>query len=321
MDKVVNKTVDVLTRFGDTLGRHLSTEERDGGFYVDRSRSGAMFPSAGSAFHRPVKKSNHKNRVYSSKQRDLVYGGARNYSSDNLSASPGYSSFSNYRQNPAPEPYADPVDRPPYGTGFAPFNYGYGSNYNYGSNYPYSGGYSSAASNVPYGSLPGSVGYAPDYYIAERRQVELVPAPPPRIIQQPVPFAVPVDRPVPQPYPVEVPRYVPVDRPVSVPIPSPVFIDRPVAVPVPVPVPSPPPPPICVPYPVAVPTPVACYIPVGVPVPSPPPSPVMFEQSVTHSQRWTTGSPVMMNQQRYVAGSPVMGMNPYTSYSNGSFIR
>jgi hypothetical protein len=35
---------------------------------------------------------------------------------------------------------------------------------------------------------------------------------------------------------------------------------------------------------------------------------VMFEQSVTHSQRWVTGS-------------PAMGMNPYLSYSNGSFIR
>jgi hypothetical protein len=34
---------------------------------------------------------------------------------------------------------------------------------------------------------------------------------------------------------------------------------------------------------------------------------VMFEQSVTHKQRW-------------IPGSPMMGMNPYLSYSS-SFIR
>jgi hypothetical protein len=303
MNKVVDLTVDVLQRVGDTLGRHLSTEDKHDYGYVQRSVSGYMFPSAGSAFHRPLDKKNHKKKVYSAKQRDLIYGGARQYSSDNLAASPGYSSFSNYRQSPMPNPYADGVDRPPYGTGIGgPLNYAYNSNNGYGSFY--SGGYSDPSSNMPYGAFPGSVGYAPDYYIAERRQVELVPAPPPRIIQQPYPVGVPVDRPVPQPYPVEVIRQVPVDRPVPVPVPSPVPVDRHVLVPVPVPVPSPPPPPVCVPVPYAVP----CYVPVGIPVPSPPPSPVMFEQSVTHSQRWVTGS-------------PAMGMNPYLSYSNGSFIR
>jgi len=319
MDKVVNKTVDVLTRFGDTLGRRFATEDNDD-LYFERSGSSFMFPSAGSAFRRPLDKKYHKNKIYSFKQRDLNYVGARNYSSDNLSASPSYSSFNNYRQNPVPREYAGGVDRPIYGTGIgAPLNYGFSPNYGYGSNYnTYSGAYSDPSSNMPYGSIPGSVGYAPDYYIAERRQVELVPAPPPRVIQREVPVPYPVDRPVPQPYPVEVPRPYPVDRPVPVPVPSPVPFDRPVAVPVPVPVPSPP---VCVPVPVAVPTPVACYIPVGVPVPSPPPSPIMFEQSVTHSQRWLTGSPVMMNQQNYLAGSPVMGMNPYMSYGNGSFIR
>jgi hypothetical protein len=322
MDKVVDKTLGALTRIGDTLGRHLSTEYNDDS-YRRRSGSGSgfMFPSTGSAFHRPLDKQNHKKKVYSSKQRDFIYGGARNYSSDNLAASPSYNSFSNYRQNPTPEPYADRLNRPPYGTGIgAPLNYGYSPNYGYGSNSgAYSGGYSDPSSNMPYGSLPPNVGYAPDYYIAERRQVELVPAPPPRIIQQQVPVPVPVDRPVPQPYPVEVPRPYPVDRPVPVPVPSPVPVDRPVYVPVPVP--SPPPPPVCVPVPVAVPTPVPYYIPVGVPVPSPPPSPVMFEQSVTHTQRWVTGSPVMMNQQQYVVNSPAMSMNPYMSYGNRSFIR
>jgi hypothetical protein len=60
----------------------------------------------------------------------------------------------------------------------------------------------------------------------------------------------------------------------------------------------------------------------------------MVENSITHTQRWITGSPVMMNQQnylsgspvmmnqqRYLAGSPVMGMNPCLPYGNGSFIR
>jgi hypothetical protein len=326
MDKVVNKTVNALTRFGERLERHISTDGNDNAYY-ERSGSGYMFPSAGSAFQRPVDKKYKKNNSYSSKQRDLIYGGARKYSSDNLAAAPGDNSFSNYRQNPMPNPYANGVDRPPYGTGIgAPFNYNQNSNYgqnsqySYGSNYgAQSGGYPGPSPGSPYGGPPGSVGYAPDYYIAERRQMELVPAPPPRYIRQQVPYPVPVDRPVPQPYPVQVPQYFPVDRPVPVPYPSPVPVDRPVPVPVPVPVPSPPPPPICVPYPV--PTPVPCYIPVGIPVPSPPPSPVMFEQSVTHSQRWYTGSPAMMNQPRYLAGSPAMGMNPFISYGNGSFNR
>ena len=79
---------------------------------------------------------------------------------------------------------------------------------------------------------------------------------------------------------------------------------------------------------------------------SPPSSPPVVENSVTYSQRWISGSPVMMNQerymagspvmmnqqrymagspvmmnqQRYMAGSPVMGMNPCTPYGNGRFM-
>lgn len=302
MDKVVDKTIDVLSRFGDSLGRRLVNENKYDEYYE----------STGSAFRRPLDKHSHKKKVYSAKQRDFIHLSPRHYSSDNLAASPNHS-FSNYRQNPISNNYLDGVDRPPYGTGIgAPLNYGFSPNYG-----GYSAGYSNSSSSLPYSSLPGSVAYAPDYYIAERRQVELVPAPPPRIIQQPVPVPVPVDRPVPQPYPVEVPRPYPVDRPVPVPVPTPVPVDRPVAVPVPVPVPSPPPPPVCVSVPVAVP----CYVPVGVPVPSPPPSPVIFEQSVTHTQRWITGSPVMMNQQQYTTGTPAVSMNPYASYSNAYFVR
>jgi hypothetical protein len=331
MEKVVTKTVDALSRFGERIERHLSTGDDD---LSDLNRSGSshMFSKSGSAFHRPLDKKYGKKNNYSSKKRDLVYGGARNYSSDNLAASPGQSSFNNYRQNPLVNSYSDRMVGQPYGTGFGgPMNYGY------------AGGYPGAPAVQGYGGAPGNVGYAPDYYIAERRQLELVPAAPPRYIRQPVPVPVPVDRPVPQPYPVEVQRPVPVDRPVPYPVPTPVPVDRPVPVPVAVPVPSPPPPPVQVPVPV----PVPCYISVGVPVPSPPPSPVMVENSITHTQRWITsspammnqqnylasspammnqqnylaGSPVMMNQQRYLAGSPVMGMNPYMSYGNGSFIR
>lgn len=300
MDRVVDKTIDVLSKFGDSLGRRLAPENKYDSYY-ERAGSNSMFPSAGSAFRRPLDKQKHKKKTYSAKQQDSVYLGGRNYSMDNLAASPSQNSFSNYRQNPMPRDYLDGVDRPPYGTGIgAPLNYGV-----------FSGDYSDPSSSMPYSSNRGSVGYAPDYYIAERRQVELVPAPPPRIIEQRVPYPVPVDRPVPQPYAVEVPRPYPVDRPVPYPVPTPVPVDRPVAVPVPVPVPSPPPPPICVPYPVAVPTPVPCYIPVSIPVPSPPPSPIMFEQSVTHTQRWSTGTP----------GTPAIGTNPYASYGNAYFVR
>jgi hypothetical protein len=326
MERVFNKTVDVLSRVGERIERHLAIrDENDDDLYPGLQRSGSsfMFPSDRSAFYRPLDRKSKKDNIYSS-QRDL-YGGVRNYSSDNLAASPGYNSFSNYRQNPIRNPYVDGVDRPPYGTGIGgPLNYGYGSNFN---------GYSNSSSSLPYSSSSGSVGYAPDYYIAERRQVELVPAPPPRIIHQQVPYPVPVDRPVSQPYPVEVPRYVPVDRPVPVPVPSPVPVDRPVPYAVPVLVSSPPPPPVCVPVPYAVPTAVPYYIPVGVPVPSPPPSPVMIEQSVTHTQRWVTNpsgvinqqsyvssSPMVMNQPSYVASTPAMGVNPYVYYGNGSFV-
>lgn len=267
MDKMMTKTVDALQRFGERIERRLSTGGEDPA-ELNRSGSGYMFANSGSAFHRPAdRKYSRQDKQRSSQERDLIYGGARNYSSDNLAASPGYNnSFNNYRQNPGPNAYQGNADRAIYGTGLGnPMNYGYG------------GG--AAGGMIP--GPPGSVGYAPDYYVAERRQLELVPAPPPRIVQQPVPVPYAVDRPVPQPYPVQVPRPVPVDRPVPYPVAQPVPVDRPVPYPVRVPVPSPPPPPVQIPVPVPVPTPVACYIPVGVPVPSPPPSPVMFENSVT----------------------------------------
>ncbi|CAF1363983.1 unnamed protein product, partial [Didymodactylos carnosus] len=118
--------------------------------------------------------------------------------------------------------------------GYGGGNYGnqgpYGGNYgggNYGNQGAYGGNYGGQFRAVnPYGA-GANIGYSPDYYIAERRVVDLVPAPPPQIIRQQVPVPVPVDRPVPQPYPVEVPRPVPVDRPVPVPVPRPVPVDRP----------------------------------------------------------------------------------------------
>lgn len=361
MEKMVNKTVDAFTRFGERLERQIIGTGTDEAYY-ERSGSGSLFPSQSSAFSRPLDKKQLKKQNNAAGRRDSGYGGvARQFSSDNLAANPGYSSFNNYRQNPQ-------ANRPPYGTGIgSPLNYAYNSSQNsfsnssFNSNYgnfnnqrvnPFSGAmqgngaygaeqgngvyesmqgngaYGAGRSSSPYGAMQGNgayengqgnVGYAPEYYIAERRQVELVPAPQPRIIQQQVPVPYAVDRPVPQPYPVEVQRPVYIDRPVPYPVATPVPVDRPVPVPYPVAVASPPPPPVCVPVPV--PTPVPCYIPIGVPVPSPPPSPVMFEQSVTHTQRWVTGSPAMMNQQRYLAGSPAMGMNPYMSYGNASFIR
>ena len=294
MNKLTDVTLDVLSKVGTSIEKRFIKEDKykdgdDGYYYVDRSGSDLMFSGSNSAFHRPLDKKKQQNfRVQKSGGRS----GVQRYSSDNLAASPGYSSFSNYRQNPGRQTSVDGYDRPIYGTGIGgPMNYGSTDSFNAFAN-PYSNGSSSSLYSGGSGhGFQGNVGYAPDYYIAERRQVELVPAPPPRIVQQPVPYAVPVDRPVPQPYPVEVIRHVPVDRPVPVPVPTPVPVDRPVPVPVPVPVPSPPPPPVCVPVPVA--QPVPCYIPVGVPVPSPPPSPVVFEQSVTHTQRWITGSPVM----------------------------
>jgi len=293
MNRVTDVTVDALQRFGDALGRRLGGDNRRDYARVRRSGSGDMFQGAGSAFQRPFDKKGHGNRIYGAKERNFAYGGAGQLSSDNLVASSGYGSFNNYRQRP--QGTADGLNIPPYGTGLGgPLNS------------PYGGGFPGSASGVPYGVYPGSVGYSPDYYIAERRQVELVPAPRPRYIPQPVPVPFPVDRPVPQPYPVEVFQPVPVDRPVPVPISSPVFIDRPVAVPVPVP--SPPPPPVCVPYPVGVPTPAPYYVPVGVPVPSPVASPVMFEQKFSHQQRW-------------VAGAPAFGATPYLGYGGGPFLR
>ncbi|CAF2111148.1 unnamed protein product [Rotaria magnacalcarata] len=325
MDRFVDKTVDVLTRFGENLERRFSNDLSDD-TYIRSSSSNILYPDSKSTFRRPFDDDNRKSDIYSSQRRNLSYGGARRSSSDNLVASPGYESFSNYRQNPMAN-IMDDVDRAPYGSRIDDrrkqrhnLNYGYDPNYG-----AYPGAYDTdPSSNSPYESHSGNVGYAPNYYIAERREVELIPAPEPRIIRQQVPVPFPVDRPVPQPYPVAVPVPYPVDRPV----------------PVPVAVPSPP---VCVP----VPTPTPCYVPVAVPVPSPRASPVIFEQSVTHSQRWITGSPAMMNRQQYAVGTPVMmnrqqyavgtpvmmngkpyfpgspavGINGYASYGNGSFRR
>ena len=319
MDRVVNRTVDVLTRFGEHIERHLTTDNTDDEYYVRRSDSASFLPSENSAFSRPLDKK--------SKIRSLTYGNRRRDSSDNLVASAGYSSFDNYRQNSVGNSPYNRLDLPRYENSLA-FNANnpYESNFARNSNISRSGfygndghayNYNHNMQNIPYGAMQGNVAYSPDYYVAERRQIELIPAPPPRIIQQPVPVAVPVDRPVYQPYPVEVPRPYPVDRPVPVPVPvpTPVPVDRPVLVPVPVPSP-----PVCVPVPVPVPSPVPCYVPVSVPVPSPAPSPVMFEQSVTNSQRWVTGSPVFMNQPSYSVGSQVVNMNPYGIQRAGSFM-
>ena len=321
MEKVLNKTVDALARLGERIERRISTDDVDETIY-ERSGSGSGFPGPGSAFYRPLDQKQHRKSSHGSGRRDGSYGGnGRQYSSDHLAASPAYSSFSNYRQNPRADPFGGQASGSPYGTGIgAPLNNAYNSfpSNPFGSDY---GEQNYQSMNGSYGGMPANVGYAPEYYVAERRQVDLVPAPPPRIIQQRVPVPYAVDRPVPQPYPVEVQRPVYIDRPVPYPVATPVPVDRPVPVPYPVAVPSPAPPPVCIPVPVPVPSPVPCYIPVGVPVPSPPPSPIMFEQSMTHTQRWVTGSPAMMNQQHYLAGSPAMGMNPYISYGNGSFIR
>lgn len=350
MDRVASKTVNVLTKFGETLGRRFSTGDDDT-YDIEKFEADYEYERRGSAFRRPLDNKSGKNNNSSYKRRDLVYGGARRNSIDNIAASPSpYSSFNNYRQNPMGK--QDGFGRAQYGGGVAgPLNYGFQGGYGGMSSATPYGGMSSA---TPYGAANGNVGYAPDYYIAERRQLELVPAPPPRYIQQNVPVPVPVDRPVPQPYPVEVPRPVPVDRPVPVAVPTPVPVDRPVPYPVAVDRPVPQPYPVEVtrlvpvdrPVPVAVPTPVP--VPVAVPVPSPPPSPVMVENTITHTQRWITGtpammnqqqqqisgspvvmnqqqymsgSPVMMNQQRYLAGSPAMGMNPCASFGNYSYMR
>ena len=361
MDKIVNKTVDAMAKFGERLDRHLSTENSNNP-YFQKSGSNLMFPSARSAFRRPLDKNHHKHSAHASHQQDLIYGGARGSSSDNVAVSPSYRNINNRRYNPRANSHSNAGYQRPYGIGNGrPLNYGNNSSYNYGS---YTTGYPSSSSNIPHRFYPGNVEYAPNYYIAERRQIELVRAPPPRIVRERVPFPVLVDHPVLHPYPVSVPRPIPVDRPVPVPAPSPVSVDRPVPVPipspvpvdrpvpvpipspvpvdrpvlvpipspvpvdrpVPVPIPSPVPvvppvpipvpalsPPVCVPVPIA--SPVSCYIPVsvsvpspiGVPVPSPVASPVMFEQSVSQTQRW-------------IAGSPVMGINPYPFYAYVSFV-
>ncbi|CAF4215201.1 unnamed protein product [Rotaria sp. Silwood2] len=269
MNRIVTKTVDALSRFGERLERRLSTGGDDN-CNLERVDSDFMCLNSGSAL---------------------------DYSLNNIPASSG--ACYGYQRPPMCDLYAGGMTRPPYGPGIG-----------HHMNYDYRGVCHGPLPTTPYGSVHGHIGYAPDYYIAERRQVDLIPAPPPRYIQQPVPVPLPVDRPVPQPYPVEVSRPVPVDRPVPVPVLSPVPVDRPVPVPIGVPVRSP-----QVQVPVPVPSQVPCFVPVGVPVPSPPPSPALVENSVCHTERWVTGSPVMMHRQRFLAGSPVMGVNPCnTSY-------
>lgn len=351
MQKIVDKTTDVLTRFGEKLERRLSTGDDESEHHYERPDSPPIIVNRHPEFRRPLDQKYRHEQKYSSRRKNSLYDRSRNYSADHLAASPAaYSSFNNYRQNPMENPMGNPYANPMMSGSFGNGSYGAG-----GMNY---GGYPAGVYGGM-GSVNGNVGYAPEYYVAERRQLELVPAPPPRVIQQPVPIPVPVDRPVPQPYAVQVPCAVPVDRPVPVrvPVPTPVPVDRPVYVPVPVASAPPPPVQIPVPVPVPVPTPVPQYVPVSVPVPSPPPSPVMIENSVTHTQRWVTsapgnvsqqsgvsgspifmnqqqygtgspvfmnqqrygaGSPVFMNQQRYGAGSPAMGANPCVQYPMGS---
>ena len=300
MDRVVTKTFDTLTRLGERIEKCLPIDNNDYNYSTGLKRSGldTLFSNSGPWSRRSFDKNNY----YSSQRRDLVYGGTRNYFSNKLDASTSdYKRYSNHKQRQMINSYGDSIVRSPYGPRMG-----------YPGNYGYQGGYFGSSPVAPYGAAMGSVGYAPDYYIAERRQLELVPAPPPRYIQQPVPVAVPVDRPVPQPYPVEVskpvpvdrpvpvsvdrpvpvpvdrPVPVPVDRPVAVPVPTPVAVDRPVpvsvdrpvpvpvdrpvAVPVPSPVPVDRPVPICVPVPVPSPS----SSPIQVPVASPPPSPVQI---------------------------------------------
>lgn len=290
----MSKTVKALTRFGERIERHLNPDESDDDFDTKRSGSPANFRA-----HSTKREDNRSSRDGF----PLAMPHRRTYSDDNIAGNPNYSSFRNYRQNPYPNPLFDGIDRPQYGTGLGSTSMPYPPILNGPSAYTpaYTPAYPPSAasfnnygqSSQSFGSLPSSsVAYAPEYYIAERRQIDLIPAPRPQIIQQPVPVPVPIDRPVPVPVPVPTP--VPVDRP------------YPVAVPVSMPPPSPPPQQqmpqqstICVP--------VTCYVPVNVPVPSPPPSPVIFENSVTHTQRWITGS-------------PVMGTNPYTVPVNRSFM-
>lgn len=270
MSGVVYRTKEALAKLGEKIERRLSTGDNE---FSSLESAGGSF---GEEYPRPL------DGYDGSKRGSRRNSGVANSSSDNLVAGgfgqTPYGGNRSYGQMP----YAGGAgygQRPYGGAGYGQMPYGTG-----------------LPNNAMYGSIPprgGNIAYAPDYYIAERREIDLVPVPRPRIIRQPVPVPVPVDRPVPRPYPVPVPQPVPVDRPVPVPVPSPV--------PVPVPVPSP----------------VPCYIPVGVPVPSPPPSPIMIENSVTHSQRWITGSPVMMGSGCF----PGTGITPYgAAYGNRSFM-
>ena len=254
MNRVITKTADTLTRFGERIERRLSTGNDDYNYSMHAKRSGSDL--SGSVSGRSL-----NNNYYLSQRRDSSYGSAGNYSLNKLTANPSnYKSYSNYEQNPTANSYRDGIARPPYGP-----------RVDYPANYNHQGGYPS-----PLPAAMGSVGYAPDYYVAERRQLELIPAPPPRYVPQPVPVTVPVDRPVPQPYPVEVPRPVPVDRPVPVPVdrPVPTPVDRPVPVPVDRPVPVPVDRPVPVPVPVDRPVPVPVDRPVPTPVDRPVPVPV-----------------------------------------------
>lgn len=264
MSGVINRTKEALTKIGERIERRLSTGDDE---YSSLESAG---PSYAEQYPRPL------DGYDSEKRASRRNSGVANRSSDNLAAGGygqmgygggaydqmGYGGGAYGQMGHGAGPYGQQhfggggFDRGSYGgAGYGQMHHGGGLN-----------------TTTMYGSIPprgGNIAYAPNYYVAERREIDLVPIPPPRIIRQPVPY--PVDRPVPRPYPVPVPQPVPVDRPVPVPVPSPV--------PVPVPVPSP----------------VPCYVPVGIPVPSPRASPVMIENSVTHSQRWVTGSPVMMN--------------------------
>ncbi|UJR10544.1 hypothetical protein I4U23_014744 [Adineta vaga] len=258
MDRVFNKTVGALNRFGDSLERHFSVDGHA------RSKSGMMFGNNGPLYNRPLDQRNHGASLYPSKSRNLSFASMRKLPLTTLSTSTGYNGFSHFSQRPSSMHKVgnDRLDRPLYGgKSSGALNYGLHSQ-----NDGFAGGMGDISGGM--GCCPPPVvGCAPNYYIAERRQMELIPAPPPQIIHQPVPCPVPVDRPVPVPCPVACPVPCPVDRPVPVPVPCAVPVDRPVPVPVPVCVPSPPPPPVCIP----VPTPVPCLVPCCCPPPCCPP--------------------------------------------------
>jgi len=122
MEKVVTKTVDALQRFGERIERRLSTGDDDL-TDLEVSRLSSMNSGSNLAFYPASDKNYARSKYQSSKKRDLTYGGARKYSSDNLAASPGYSSFNNYRQNPRSYAYQGntTTDQGFYGTGYGEF--------------------------------------------------------------------------------------------------------------------------------------------------------------------------------------------------------